>query len=289
MSISPVRVGLVGLVFLAACRNLPDPALTQLVEARKLAADLHVQFVKAADASDRAVLADTDEASVAFAHEADAAAQSVQSDLAELGTRLQGLHYDDETKLLDELGKRFADYRKVDRDILSLAVANTNLKAQRLAFGPIRDAADQLKATLGLAVGVAAAKDRARAEAAVAEAVIAVREIEVLQAPHIAEADATAMGHLEEEMSKREQAARTALETLRPLLPRAKDQLAAATVSLDQFRKLSADLVSLSRQNTNVRSLALSLRPKPALTAACDSTIASLEEALGKHGFTATR
>ena len=47
--------------------------LEQLSEARQLTADMLVTFIKAADASNRAVMADTDEASVAFAREAEQA------------------------------------------------------------------------------------------------------------------------------------------------------------------------------------------------------------------------
>ena len=47
------------------------PVLTQQLEARQLAADLRLQFNKAADASNRAVMAETDEASGAAAREAD--------------------------------------------------------------------------------------------------------------------------------------------------------------------------------------------------------------------------
>jgi hypothetical protein len=54
-----------------------NAALERVSEARQLSADLHVQFTRAADASNRAVMADTDEASVAFAHEAEEATYPV--------------------------------------------------------------------------------------------------------------------------------------------------------------------------------------------------------------------
>src|SRR5260370_18764381 len=51
----------------ASCRGEPNAVLIDLGEARLLAADLRVQFNKASDASDPAVLADTHQASIAFA------------------------------------------------------------------------------------------------------------------------------------------------------------------------------------------------------------------------------
>ena len=44
-------------------------------------------------------------------------------------------------------------------------------------------------------------------------------------------------------------------------------------------------LIALSRRNTNIRSLQLALRQKPAVTAACDESLAALAEALAKEGF----
>ena len=42
----------------------------------------------------------------------------------------------------------FAKYRELDRGVLELAVENTNLKAQRLAFGPAQQAADAFRDSL---------------------------------------------------------------------------------------------------------------------------------------------
>jgi hypothetical protein len=53
--------------------------------------------------------------------------------------------------------------------------------------------------------------------------------------------------------------------------------------------KLNAQLIALSRQNSNVKSLALSLGKKRMLTATCDDTLRALQDALGKRGFAATR
>jgi len=50
-----------------ACVKPPDTVLQQLMDARRLSADLLVQFTRTDDASNRAVMADTDEASIAFA------------------------------------------------------------------------------------------------------------------------------------------------------------------------------------------------------------------------------
>ena len=267
-----------------------NSALERVSEARRLSADLLVQFTKAADAANRAVMADTDDASVAFAREAEEAKQAVQTDIDALGPILQGLNYSDETRLLEEFVSRFAEYRALDRRILDLAVENTNLKAQRLSFGPAQEAADAFRDALEAVAPADPAKDTWRVKALVATAVSTVREIQVLQAPHIADADEAVMTRMERHMATSETAARSALETLATLVqPASRPRLAAATAALDRFMGLNAEIIGLSRRNTNVRSLALSLDQKRKLTAACEDSLRALRDALAKRGFTGTR
>ena len=285
------------------------PALTQQVEARRLASDLRVQFSKAAEASNRAVMADTDEASSAAAREAEQAKQAVERDGAALEPLLHALGYGDEIRQVDAFKARFAEYRTLDADILPLAVENTNIKAQRLAFGPARDAANMFRQSLeaaAFAEGFGAprrsstersraaqqitSKDACGVEALVAKATAAVLEVQVIEARHIAESDEAAMSRMEAEMAAAESAARKALDAVKGLLPPvAGPQLAAAAAALDRFIASNAELVTLSRRNSNVRSLALSLGRKRTETPECDDILHALDDALAKHDFTATR
>jgi len=274
----------------SGCIDAPESVLERLWEARHLAANLHVQFTKAADASNRAVMADTDEASVAFAREAEQMTRAVQRDADALGPILRGLEYSNEARLLEEFGSRFAEYRALDRDVLGLAVENTNLKAQRLSFGAAQEAADAFRDALEDVTPSDPAKDTWRVKALVATALADVREIQVLQAPHIAETGDEAMTRMEKQMKTSEATARNAIQTLGSLVqPASRAQLTAATAALDRLIGLNAQIIALSRRNTNVRSLALSLGQKRTLTAACEDSLRALQEALAKRGFTATR
>ena len=265
-------------------------ALERTSEARRLSADLLVQFTKAADASNRAVMADTDEASVAFAREAEQAKQTILTDIDALAPILQGLNFSHETRLVQEFVSQFAEYRDLDRRILDLAVENTNLKAQRLSFGPAQEAADAFRDSLESLAAADAARDTWRVKALVATAVTTVREMQVLQAPHIAEADDAVMTRMEQRMATSEAAARAAVETLVPLVqPVSRPRLAVATAALDKFVGLNAQIMALSRRNTNVRSLALALNQKGKITGACEQSLRALRDALAKRGFTSTR
>jgi hypothetical protein len=262
-----------------------DSALKQISQARDLSADLLVQFTKAADATNRAVMADTDEASLAFAREAGQAKEKVQRDIDALKPLLESLNYSNEGRLLQEFINRFAEYRELDRQILDLAVENSNLKAQRLAFGPTQEAADSFRDSLR-SVAPLVPSDRWQVEALVADAVATVREIQVLQGPHIADADDAVMTRMEKSMMTSEAAARNALKTLSSLVDaRSKAQIASATGALDRFMALNQQIISHSRRNTNVRSLALSLNQKQKVTPECENTLHALRDALSKRGY----
>jgi hypothetical protein len=268
----------------------PITFLTRLDEARRMAADLHVQFKEAADASNRAVMADTDEASIEFASDAERAVALIESDVAALEPQLRSFGFPNEIQLLEEFRAHFAEYRALDREILTLAVENTNLKAQRLSFGPARQAADGLRDSLDAIPSSVSPKDRCRVEGLVAKATLAVREIQVIQAPHIAEADDAAMTRMEKEMADRDGVARDAVKALAEIVPpSARPSLDAALLGLDRFKDVSGQIVTLSRRNSNVRSLDLSLRTKPPLTSACDGSLRALEDALAAEGPKATR
>ncbi len=85
-------------------------------------------------------------------------------------------------------------------------------------------------------------------------------------------------------------AARTNLAELAPLVGASgRIHLDSARAALDEFTSVNTEIVTLSRRNSNVRSLALSLGRKRSLTAECDEQLRALQEALSKHAIQATR
>jgi hypothetical protein len=235
-------------------------------------------------------MADTDRVSVEFAQEAQRGTQQVQDDANKLEPILQKLRYYDELRLLKEFDETLAKYRALDRTILELAVENSNLKAQQLAFGPARTAATAMRDALDAGARAQHANDTWHVRALAMTAVAAVREIEALQALHIAEADDGAMTRIETQMANAQAEARSALESLSGLVdPASRTQVGAATSALDRFADLNKEIIRFSRRNTNVRSLALSLGQKRTLTAACDDSLRALHEALAGRRFSGTR
>ena len=100
------------------------------------------------------------------------------------------------------------------------------------------------------------------------------------------------MTHIEKQMAELQTSARDAINAL--AAPGAARGAAAPCSAprrprSSRFTSISSEIIELSRRNSNVRSLALSLAQKPALVAACDGSLIALEEALAKEGFSATR
>jgi hypothetical protein len=280
---------LAALVLAASCVNGPA-VLREQVEARDLAGGLHVQFANAVDAANRAVMADTDEASAAAAHEAEQSTGEVLAHVKKLQRILNSLGYSDEISQLNAFTTRFDEFRKLDTEILPLAVQNTNLKAQRLSFGGGRDAVAAFRAALAAAAKKAGANGGCCGEAQRSAAVAALLEIEVIEAQHIAETEPPAMSRMEEQMASLEAAAHRSLDALRKMTPpAAATDLDTASAALDRFNGINAEIVRLSRLNSNVRSLALAMGRKRTVTAECDDALRALEEALSKHEFRATR
>ena len=271
-----------------ACRG-STPMLTGLLESRRLAAEMHVAFTKAAEASSRAVMATSDEDSTTAADEAKQARQDAERSLAALQPVLESLGYQTDVVHVTAFKASFDEYRRLDDEILALAVENSNVKAQRIAFGPSRETAQAFGTALEAAIRDGA-KDRCRAEALASRAQVAVLRIEVLQPPHIADAEDAVMTRLEGEMRASEAVARKSLEELRTATGlTAGRHLGEATAALEAFVARNREIVTLSRRNSNVRSLALSLGRKRAVTAQCEDHLRALDQALEEHRFNATR
>ncbi len=269
-------------LLVGACNVDLEATLTRLMEAQRLVADMRVQLHRSTEAAQRAVMADSDEISTEFARESESATRALQDDVTAIVPILRALDYRDDGRLVDEFERRFAELAELDRSLLALAVENSNVKAERLSFGPGREAADGLRDRLQTVFRSAPGAPRVELLALRTE--LAVREVQALQAPHIDEGDDAEMTRLEERMDASLQKAQTSLEEL-SRLPDAgpADALAAAREQLERFASVNRELVKLSRKNTNVRSLAVSLGNKRRLTAACDETLIALQDALAKH------
>jgi hypothetical protein len=278
------------LIAISAAGCNVNRALEQVHEARQLSSDLSVQFTKAADASNLAVMSDTDAASTAFVKEAENRSAAVQKDVDALQPVLDRLGYSEESRLLGEFRSRFDEYRRLDRTILDLAVENSNFKAQALASGTAREAADAVSRVLEGLEPSSDSREGWHVKALAANVDARVHEIEALQAHHIVTPDDETMSSLEKRMSAAEASARHSIKRLYAAVrPASQAQVTTAGGALDRLVATNRQIIELSRRNTNLRSVALSLTEKRPVVAACEDRLHALQGALAKRGFVSHR
>jgi hypothetical protein len=251
----------------------------------ELVEELRVALVAASEAEKSAVMAVTDEDSEKFAREARAQSAEVARRRDELAKLLDSASERDEQKLLTQFSATFADLQHIDDELLALAVKNTNLKAMRLAFGPAADAVAAMEAALSrLAAKRAGSADATQVAIAALGARNAALRIETLIPPHIAEESDAKMDALEARMSEAEREVAQDLDALTKIGEIGSDpDLVAATQSFAQFRALERQILPLSRENTNVRSLAMSLDRKRNAMFACQAALDALQQAISRE------
>ena len=245
----------------------------ELVERMRLA------LASASEAEKSAVMAITDADSQTYADQARAAAETVEQTRKELEGLLKTGGSQNEQDLLDKFSQAFAEFQRIDKDLLDLAVKNTNLKASSLAFGPAAEALKEMDEMLAR-VAAASATDL-KIERLADDARITALRIQTLLPPHIAEESDSKMDELEAAMTKEDGVVHQSLQTL-AAMPALSDNpdLKSAASSYDRFSEIKAQILRLSRENTNVRSTAISLNQKRNVMFQCQDALAALQSAL---------
>jgi len=242
---------------------------------------IRLGLASASEAEKSAVLAASDQASQAYADQARAVTAEVDKERTELAELLAS-GTPEEKESFEQFSKRFLDFQRVDGELLALAVKNTNLKAYNLAFGPAAGAIKEMDSALSKVITKSAAWPDAMAIASLAFAAQAsALRVQALLAPHIAEVTDAKMDEMEAQMTAEDRVAVKDLDDL-ATFPNLKgdSDLAAAVAGYKRFAELRTQTLALSRENTNVRSLALSLNQKRKVMTLCQDALAALRAAI---------
>jgi len=247
-------------------------------------------LLASAEAEKSAVMAETDEASHAFAEQSTQAAQNVEKARRTLDPLLGG--NPQEAHLFREFNQCWERLRAIDREVLSLAVQNTNLKALRLSLVPSAEALGRLENALNQLMDRASSSHNAVGITRHAsQAAIGAFHIYALQAPHIVESTAVRMDEIETAMKHHDAQVIDALHNLEVQVDASSQPfLHTAWASYRDFQKINVEILDLSRQNSNIRSYALSLGQKRKMTAQCQNVLAALQETVQQSmAYKATR
>ncbi len=265
--------------------------LQTLLKKDELLAKMQVSLLKSIDLEKAAVMATTDELSRSLAEESLRAADAVEQDRIELNRLITSDPQDQERKLLREFDTCWTELRKIHKIILDFAVENSNIKASALSFTQGTQTLGRLKQTLmEIAQRSASSGQYEQVLYLTCEAITAAYEIHNLQAPHIAAASDEDMDRIDREIAHLEETISGAIKELERFTPgEVRPLLEEAAASYEALRDVTATVLRLSRQNTNIKSFELSLGRKRIISAQCDEILGSFRADLHSRKFEATR
>jgi hypothetical protein len=269
----------------------PSGQLDLILQKATVLGGMRANLLKAVEAEKSAVLSESDPAALALAGQARALAQAVETDRQEMH-RLLGLDArPDETKLLAEFDAAWAEFQKIDQELLQLATDNTNLRATSLSRSEATRQIKQFEAAIAVSIRAAEGQPQAASTNLLAgRAVSSALHILILHAPHIDAAADADMDAMEAEMGSRASQVAQDLGQLQGLVgPAGQDGLRQAQAAFDDFMRTTAEVTRLSRMNNSIKSMELSLGRKRKVVALCDDALAALQSVVQARSFKATR
>jgi len=268
-----------------------EPVFINDIKKVRLVSEMQVNLNASVEAEKSAVLADTDDASIVYADQARELSAAVEEARLELEVLIEAEKMGREVDILREFSACWERFLQIDQELLPLSVLNTNLKAYDLSYGSAGKALKQLEQALNVLMNSKVSKDKTCEIARLSlRTLSAVLKIHALQSPHIAESREEKMDEIETTIQTENALINQSLDALSVLMnPADKPLLEAAKSAYTEFWVINAEVVKLSRQNSNVRSLALSLGQKRKATVQCQDILAALEEAIQSKVYKATR
>lgn len=250
---------------------------------------MRAELRKALEAEKSALLAPSREQASRFAEQAEQAARAVEQGRASLE---QGLRADGAAALLEPLdafNTAWGELREIDKEFLPMVVQKTNTLASMLSYSEGVAALERLEGSLREAMDLAPDKD-GRTAAACFSVLAEAAKILALQGPHIAEASEGRMDTLEAAMRAGADRARAALADAagRARGPEL-EALDRARREMDAFLEVNSRILALSRINSDVKSLALSMQRKQNAAAACEAALAAIQARIEERLSKATR
>ncbi|MDO9263945.1 MAG: hypothetical protein Q7U02_08255, partial [Desulfosalsimonadaceae bacterium] len=236
---------------------------------------MRINMLRSIELEKAAVMAITDKESEYFAEQSLKASDDTEHDLNELDL-LPGSA--DEKKLRGEFHDCWKECRKIDKVLLDFAVQNTNLKAASLSYTKGADVVRRFEHSILNLTGIF---NDARTITLVYQAITALLKIHNLQAPHINETDDKQMNAIEAVMKTEENQVKTSMIALSDIADeRGRASIDEAETAFAEFMEVNAEVIRLSRLNTNIRSAELSMGRKRKAAAQCEEILTSMQEAV---------
>jgi len=256
-----------------------------------LLATMRIHLLEAIEAEKNAVLATTDEASENFAGRARHAADEVENRRKEVESIIEQEKFPPELEVLNNFTVCWSQFRKLDDTILALATQNTNLKAQKLSATQGAQKMESFEQSLNRLIHRNTANNRCNTSVMLSyQALTSALKIFALHQLHIEEVNDQEMDKIELNIKSYDQSVREALGALRNMTDlKDSEDLNNAGTAYEQFMKLTDEVLRLSRMNTNIKSVELSLGKKELISSQCRENLATLQQTVQTRQFKATR
>jgi hypothetical protein len=269
-----------------------ETVLSNTTKVVEMVSRMRINLLKSTDLEKGAVMAVTDEESQVLAEQSRKSADAVERDYLELKGLIDAAKIDKEMLLLKEFSDNWINIQVIDRELLSLAVENTNIKAANLSYNAAAQAIANFERLLSELMDIPTSDgERAQTAKLAYQAATAIFMIYGLEAPHINESQDKKMDELETLMGMYEKKVRNALNNLSRLTNRhGKSTFNDTSMAFSKFMEVHKEVVRLSRMNTNIKSLQLSLGRKRKVAAQCEEILNSLQDTVQTgRSFKATR
>jgi hypothetical protein len=252
---------------------------------------MRVNLLKSVEMEKNAVIALTDDQSQEFANQSASASTSVEQNLKQLDSLMGTVPLADEKKLVTEFNTCWAELRKLDHAILELAVQNTNLKAASLSQGEGAETLTRYENALdAILKSYSGTPNEGRVAELLYHAGISALKIQTLHSTHISEASDEKMDLIETQIKKEETEASTSLDKLSSIIgEKNRENLLQAKTAFSEFMTVTSKVITLSRKNSNIKSLELSLGRKRKIAAQCDEILVTLQEVIQNKTVKATK
>lgn len=268
-----------------------DTGYANVVEKKRILAQMRIHLLKSVEMEKNAVMALTNDQSLDFADQSRTASAAVEQSLTTLRALIDAVPLQDEKKLVEEFTNCWTELGKLDQVILDIAVQNTNLRAAHLSKEKGSASLQHFEQALEMiAPSLAGTANDSRGIRLVCQALTAALKMYALHSPHIAEANDAVMSQIELQMKTEENKTSQSLDELAGMMNQEhREPVVQAKIAFADFLAVTAKVIELSRQNSNIKSLELSLGKKRTISAQCDEILGSFQEVVQSRNFKARK
>jgi len=281
-----------GTIFYLRGNRDPVAQITAKEKRLTLVNEMRLALAAASEALNSAVMSTREKDFATFAQEVRSADADLEKGRTELGQLLKDRANPREAELMGRVDQTLGEFQQIHQQLMDLAVQNSNRKAFELAFGPAMKLLNEINDVLSGIVTEytdSASDNRLRIVQFAEEARIGLLGTQVLLLPHIAEESDLRMDEFEAQISEHSRRVSENLAALKVELPQEEQSsLETTTLRYTEFEQLKSKIITLSRQNTDLRAVAIALKDKRQAMLACQDALVALERAIRAEPITST-